>query len=99
MRYQSGWRWRTVKSVGIRKLKEHLSSYLREVQGGERILITDRKKALAVIAPVETDDEKEQYSILVDKGIVAWAGGKPAGVRQRISTARSVAEAVLEDRR
>lgn len=31
-----------MKAVGIRELKAHLSRYLRDVQAGEVVLVTDR---------------------------------------------------------
>jgi antitoxin (DNA-binding transcriptional repressor) of toxin-antitoxin stability system len=37
----------TVKSVGIRELKNRLSEYVREVRGGEEILVTDRGEVVA----------------------------------------------------
>jgi prevent-host-death family protein len=38
--------------VSIRELKDHLSEYLRRVQAGERLIVTDRKRPIAEIAPV-----------------------------------------------
>jgi hypothetical protein len=36
-----------MRTVGIRELKTHLSQVLREVQGGETVLVTDRGKVIA----------------------------------------------------
>ncbi len=36
-----------MKAVGIRELKARLSAFLREVQGGEVILVTDRGRVVA----------------------------------------------------
>lgn len=36
-----------IKTVGIKNLKDNLSSYLREVRRGSRILITDRDQVVA----------------------------------------------------
>lgn len=36
-----------MKAVGIRELKTHLSRYIREVQAGEVILVTDRGRVVA----------------------------------------------------
>ncbi|MHC4236478.1 MAG: type II toxin-antitoxin system Phd/YefM family antitoxin, partial [Planctomycetota bacterium] len=36
-----------MKAVGVRELKAHLSRYLREVQAGEVILVTDRGRVVA----------------------------------------------------
>ncbi|MEX0692412.1 MAG: type II toxin-antitoxin system prevent-host-death family antitoxin [Gemmatimonadales bacterium] len=38
-----------MKTVGIRSLKAHLSQYLRDVRGGEEILVTDRGEVVAEI--------------------------------------------------
>jgi hypothetical protein len=38
-----------VRAVGIRELKSRLSEYLRRVQDGETILITDRGRVVAEI--------------------------------------------------
>jgi antitoxin (DNA-binding transcriptional repressor) of toxin-antitoxin stability system len=40
-----------MKAVGIRKLKNRLSQYIRLVRAGERVLITDRGEVIAEIRP------------------------------------------------
>jgi prevent-host-death family protein len=85
--------------VGIRELKRSISSYLREAQSGERILVTDRKKPLAIITGIDTDQENEMINHLADTGMVYWAGGKPKGAAPRIRSKKSISDAVLEDRR
>jgi prevent-host-death family protein len=88
-----------LKSVGIRELKRSISSYLRHAQSGERILVTDRKKPVAVITAVDNLQQDEMIRQLVDTGVVYWTGGKPSGTIPRIRSRKSVSEAVLEDRR
>jgi len=38
--------------VSVRELKDRLSEYLRRVQAGERLVVTDRKRPIAEIGPV-----------------------------------------------
>lgn len=38
---------KTIKTVGVRKLKDNISGYLREVRTGTVILITDRDRVIA----------------------------------------------------
>ena len=40
-----------MKAVGIKQLKAHLSQYIREVRGGETVLVTDRDEVVAEIRP------------------------------------------------
>ena len=40
-----------MKTTGIRELKTHLSSYLREVERGEIVLVTDRGRVVAELRP------------------------------------------------
>jgi prevent-host-death family protein len=89
-----------MKTVGVRQLKEHLSRYLKRVKSGESIIVTDRKKEVAVLVPygMETDEEKVLRSI--QRGVAYWAGGKPKGMMPLIvSRGKKVSDAVLEDRR
>ena len=41
----------TMKSVGVRELKNRLSEYLREVRSGEAVLVTDRGDVVAELVP------------------------------------------------
>jgi prevent-host-death family protein len=42
--------------VGVRELKQHLSSYLDRVERGETIRVTDRGKPKALLMPFPGDD-------------------------------------------
>jgi prevent-host-death family protein len=39
------------KTVGVRELRQNLSSYLRRVESGERLLVTDRNRPVAELGP------------------------------------------------
>jgi prevent-host-death family protein len=41
-------------SVGIAELRQNLSRYLRRVERGERLTVTDRNKAVAELGPPAT---------------------------------------------
>jgi prevent-host-death family protein len=41
-------------SVGIAELRRNLSSYLRRVERGERLLVTDRDRPVAELGPPPT---------------------------------------------
>ena len=89
-----------MRTVGLRELKENLSKVLNEVKAGERVLVTDRKKRVALIVPLGTDEDGGKLLELIRKGSVHWSGGKPAGICSRIRVrGKRVSEAVLEDRR
>ncbi len=87
-------------SVGIRELKNHLSAFLNRVRSGERLEVTDRGRAIAIISPpAKTEADQRIQAMLVD-GVVRWQGGKPKGTKRppRIK-GESVAQAVIEGRR
>ena len=41
-----------MRAIGIRELRQHASRYLREVQDGETIEVTDRGRPVARLVPV-----------------------------------------------
>jgi antitoxin (DNA-binding transcriptional repressor) of toxin-antitoxin stability system len=47
-----------MKTAGIREFKEQLSQYLREVQTGEVILVTDRGRVVAEVRAPGTEQAK-----------------------------------------
>ncbi|MGH6958852.1 MAG: type II toxin-antitoxin system Phd/YefM family antitoxin, partial [Dongiaceae bacterium] len=44
-----------MQAVNIRELKARLSHYLREVRGGDVVLVTDRGKVVAELRPPSAD--------------------------------------------
>jgi antitoxin (DNA-binding transcriptional repressor) of toxin-antitoxin stability system len=60
---------RQVLKVGIRKLKNNLSSYLREMRRGTRILVTDRNAVVAELHEPRADYEAEP---LADPVLAEW---------------------------
>jgi prevent-host-death family protein len=89
-----------METVGIRELKRNLSGYLRSVKAGKKVVITDRKKEIAVIVPFRKVDDQGKIFQLIREGVADWSGQKPRGMSARIrSKGNSVSEAVVEDRR
>ena len=89
-----------METIGLRELKENLSRYMKRVQTGERIIVTDRKKEIAIIMPLEKKAEEEKIHQLIQRGMAWWSGGKPEGMPARIvSRGKSVSSAVIEGRR
>lgn len=39
------------RTVGVAELRQNLSLYLRRVEGGERLLVTDRNRPVAELGP------------------------------------------------
>lgn len=86
-----------MESVGIRDLKAHLSEYVRRAQAGETVLITDRGKEVARLAPARQTDGLRD---LMAKGIVTGSGGKVdlSGIEPVDVPGEPLSEAVLEQR-
>ncbi len=88
-------------TVGVRELKSRLSQYLKRVERGERIVITDRGRPVAVIGPAAASARTARIEAMLRSGVARWAGGKPRGLARpvRLTGGPSVAEAIIEDRR
>lgn len=88
-----------MRTVAVRELKNKLSEYLRKVKAGERVVVTERGKAVAVISTAEKPVD-EGIEGLVRERAARWEGGKPRGARRPPKIkGPSVAEAVIEGRR
>ena len=76
-----------MRAVGIRELKNKLSSYIRLAEQGERILVTDRDRVVAEIRrPDDTGLElaDAELAALVRDGVLrppTMRGGLPARPR------------------
>ena len=86
--------------VGVETLKARLSDYLKRAQEGERILITESGRSIAVLVPTEGSESVRRAWALVEAGDASWSGSKPRGSRQRPKArGKSASAIVLEDRR
>jgi prevent-host-death family protein len=63
-------------TVGVAELRQNLSVYLRRIEKGERLIVTDRNRPVAEIGPVGHDSSS------VDR-LVAEGRAIPARARRR----------------
>jgi len=52
---------REIKTIGIKVLKDNLSSYLRDVKAGALILVTDRGSVVAELKEPEIGNQASAY--------------------------------------
>jgi prevent-host-death family protein len=74
-----------MKTAGIRELKNHLSAYIREVENGETVLVTDRGRVVAELRP---PGERERAA--PPPGNLAYRRLVHAGMLRPAARARSV---------
>jgi prevent-host-death family protein len=86
-------------TVGIRELKAHLSSYVRQVKAGASVVITERGKPVGRIVPISPSLETRLQE-LREAGLAAWSGQKLSPIAPVAHTRgeRMVAALLLEDR-
>jgi prevent-host-death family protein len=67
-----------MERVGLREANIHFAKYIKKVREGKKILLTDRGKPIAMIAPVAIKEEplEERLRVMEEKGILKRADGK-----------------------
>lgn len=86
--------------VSVEFLRDQLSSWLRRVRDGERIVVTEHGRPIAVLTPIEQSEDARDAWEIVGAGIANWSGGKPKGSAQPAKPrGKNTSEMVLEDRR
>jgi prevent-host-death family protein len=89
-------------SVGIREAKMHLSRYLKQVQQGREIILTDRGRPVGRIVPVEPAalPLTERLRRLTEKGMLEFRHGPATStVGPPIPVKDDVARRYLEEDR
>lgn len=88
-----------MEKVGIRDLKNKLSSYIQNVKKGESFIVTDRGVDVALIEPVDSIKYKELMLMVKDEQ-AEWSGRKPkfSGKTAIAKGEKTVSEIVLDDR-
>lgn len=86
-----------MERVGVRELRQNLSVYLRRVQAGERLEVTERGRPVARLEPIVAD---ERIARLEREGrIVSRGDGDLSTIRPlRLDLARPLSE-ILEEMR
>ncbi len=86
--------------VGVETLKAHLGDYLKRARKGERIVIIEHGRSVALLISLESNEAARRAWDLVETGAARWSGGKPAGSSRRPrAQGKSASAIVLEDRR
>jgi antitoxin (DNA-binding transcriptional repressor) of toxin-antitoxin stability system len=88
-------------TVGVRELKSRLSEFLRRASEGERVVVTDRGRPLALISRPDESGLDPHLRSLLKQGRLRWGGGKPRGSPRpvRLRKGPTMAETVIEGRR
>jgi prevent-host-death family protein len=73
-----------MRRIGIRELRQHASRYLRSVESGETIEVTDRGRPVARLVPLPRGSEIDD---LVASGRLAPATGDALDVGQPLHPA------------
>jgi prevent-host-death family protein len=89
-----------MKAVGARELKMRLGTYLRQVQEGETIVVTEHGRPVAELRPIETAVGKEEAGLseLAALGLLSRGEGALAEWTPIAVSGPGLAQAILEDR-
>ena len=88
---------RTENQVGVRELRQNLSVYLRRIARGETLEVTDRGRAVAVLAPLPR--EESVLDRLIREGKATRAKGDLLALkRPRMPVSRRGSEALERER-
>jgi prevent-host-death family protein len=88
-------------AVGSRALKTHLGAYLRQVQNGRILIITDRGRPVAELKPIVLagDCEKGRLDELIALGLLTRKSDAPLlRVKPIPGKGVSLSAAIIEDR-
>ncbi len=93
-----------MRKVGSRELKNRLGSYLRAVQQGHSLLITDRGKPVAKLCPpdeenISNETIEETLKKLDARGLIRLAKRPFPKFRAIPSRGKSASQMIIEDRR
>ena len=89
--------------VSVRRLKDHLSEYLRRAERGERLVVTDRKRPVAELGPTKQGrmTQAQWLALLEERGELTRAAlpRKFARVVPTRIRGQSLSKTILDERR
>lgn len=69
------------ETVGVAQLRQNLSVYLRRVESGERLLVTDRNRPVAELGPPSLGGAELDRLVLEGRLLRPPRHGRPAPLR------------------
>lgn len=60
-----------MEHVSVRDLRQHLSRYLRRVATGERLVVTERRRPVAMLGPLPHEEDVLDYLIAIGEATPA----------------------------
>lgn len=86
--------------VAVDTLRDHLREYVKRASHGERIVVTEENRPVALLTATDESRETKQAWDLVRSGVASWSGGKPQPLTDPPKIkGRPTSAIVLEDRR
>lgn len=90
------------EQVGVRELRDRLSSYLERVRGGEQIEVTDRGRPVALLVPLPA--ERRKIAELIESGVLIpakkpWRPGRLVRLPPGSPSASEALEELRRDER
>ena len=88
-------------AVGARELKTRLGTYLRRVQEGHSLIVTERGRPVAELRPVQVEDSSEEARLeeLIALGEVTRESKAPlAPFRPVAIEGKALSATIIEDR-
>lgn len=82
-----------IETVGTAELRQNLSAFLRRVERGERLVVTDRNRPVAALMPL---GEAPGLARLVAEGLVS-APERPLAIRPVKMSRERAGSRALED--
>lgn len=83
--------------VGVRELKNQLSSYLARVRAGEEVVVTDHGRPVARLVPI--DAPTDRLAELISEGLVHPARTARAPLPRPVRSSGTVSDLVADQRR
>ena len=82
--------------VGLREAKAHLSKYIRIVQQGNEVILTDRRRPVGKIVPIQTEEIPQSVRIrkLEERGLLEI---QPEGYRKKLPSPIPVADNIAQN--
>jgi len=93
-----------MSTVGVKRLKDRLTQYLRHTKQGEEVIVTERGTPIALIQPIKSADKaaslEARLARLAARGVVTLPTQKPLKRVRLVNVAGSpISKVLVADRR